>query len=126
MFKTIAIDFDGVIHRYSKGWHDGSAYDVPMEEAFSRIQSYLVEYHVYILSTRDPEEIEEWLKKHKAPFKFEVILNPDRIKSWDKRGVVGITNRKLIAALIIDDRALRFQGWNGIPDNLQAYVQLQV
>jgi len=29
--NTIAVDFDGVIHQYSKGWEDGSIYDKPVK-----------------------------------------------------------------------------------------------
>jgi len=27
---NIAVDFDGVIHKYSKGWHNGQIYDGPV------------------------------------------------------------------------------------------------
>ncbi len=34
MELKIAVDFDGVIHRYSKGWHDGTIYDPPMDGCY--------------------------------------------------------------------------------------------
>ena len=37
--KTIAVDFDGFIHKYSKGWHDGSIYDEPVEGAAEALLS---------------------------------------------------------------------------------------
>lgn len=119
---TIAVDFDGVIHHYSKGWHDGICYDKPKEGALEIIANWLAEYNVYILSTRNPFEIEEWLKKHNAPFKFRVIDPNSKEIFWTEDGVVGITNRKLAAFIYIDDRAYRFVGWNNIPSNLEAYV----
>ena len=39
--KTIAIDFDGVIHKYSKGWHDGTIYDKANEGAFEFIRELM-------------------------------------------------------------------------------------
>lgn len=120
--KTVAIDFDGVIHKYSKGWHDGTCYDVPMAGAFDRIQSLLTEYNVIILSTRNPFHIADWLKRENALFDFEVIPSEFSETFWNKDGVVGITNKKLVAFVYIDDRAYRFVGWDNLPDNLNAYV----
>jgi hypothetical protein len=40
--QTGAFDFDGVIHRYGEGWHDGTVYDDPVEgarEALMRLHS---------------------------------------------------------------------------------------
>ena len=65
-FKTVAIDFDGVIHQYSKGWQDGTIYDPPVDGAIAAINSLLKEdYSVFIFSTRPPKQIKKWLRdKH--------------------------------------------------------------
>jgi len=65
MRKTISVDFDGVIHRYSKGWHDGTTYDVPMPGAFEAIcKMRLRGYDVVIHSARPASMIQEWLSVH--------------------------------------------------------------
>lgn len=110
--KTIAIDFDGVIHKYSQGWKDGAVYDEPIEFAFDTINQLLKEFNVFILSTRNSKQIEEWLIKWGAPFKFEIIEGDSIF--WNKDGVVGITNRKLAAMAYIDDRAYYFQTWTDV------------
>ena len=30
--RRLAIDFDGVLHKYSKGFHDGTLYDMPVKD----------------------------------------------------------------------------------------------
>jgi len=36
---TVAIDFDGVLHRYSEGWKDGQIYDEPVEGSREALQA---------------------------------------------------------------------------------------
>jgi hypothetical protein len=51
--KRILVDFDGVIHRYSKGWADGSIYDDPVEGVQEYLQKFIDQgYEVMIYSTR--------------------------------------------------------------------------
>lgn len=42
--RTIAVDFDGVIHKYSKGWQNGSIYDEPVEGAKEALLELLEDY----------------------------------------------------------------------------------
>lgn len=98
----IAIDFDGVIHKYSNGWQFGKLYDGPIEGAIHSIRKILeMGYNIIIFSTRadNPKMIEDmyqWLEKHGLE---------------NKRDFIKITNIKPIAGVYIDDRAIRFTNW---------------
>ena len=36
--KNIAIDFDGVIHNFDKGWYDGTCYGEPLPGSLEAIK----------------------------------------------------------------------------------------
>ena len=106
MKKSIAVDFDGVIHGYSEGWKDGTIYDDPIpgvQEALKLLQS---DYEIIIFSTRNHDrtvdgdkqpnqvgEMRAYMEKHNIPF--------------DK---IHIENGKPLVKLLIDDNVYRFEG----------------
>jgi hypothetical protein len=104
--KTIAIDFDGVIHAYTKGWHDGTIYDEPMQGSLDAVKTLAVNNKIVIFSTRakgdgNLAEMKHWLDKHG----FLPFIND-------------ITHEKVIASIYIDDRGLRFTDWSNTLDTL--------
>ena len=117
--KTIAVDFDGVIHKYSKGWHDGSIYDLPTngcKDALKKLKDN--RYKIIIFTTRaydrvvngkfqknQVEEIKNYLTKNEIPF--------DKIYTDDG---------KPLCKFFIDDNALRFEGdWEKILIDIKRY-----
>lgn len=104
---TILVDFDGVLHLYSKKWKDGSIYDPPIDGAKEALQSLLDKgYEIVIFTTRaDPhiindveqsdqyQEVIDFLNKYEIPF--------TRVH----KGV-----GKPLARLLIDDNCYRFNG----------------
>ena len=97
MAMNICIDFDGVIHRYSRGWVDGTIYDPPVDGTESALSELLHNGHkVIIFSTRAFEQaaqMQEWLAKHHIPYSG-IHMKPG----------------KPMAHIYLDDRALTFKG----------------
>ena len=94
--KNIVFDFDGVIHRYSEGWKDGSIYDIPTVGIKETIAELREEYKVIVVSTRSAtkkgkKEIKEWLDK------YEIEVDD-------------IMDKKPPASMYIDDRGINFNG----------------
>ena len=98
--RTIVFDFDGVIHKYSEGWLDGSIYDEAILQG--------LDIPCAIVSTRDPYQIKEWWDRQLFNVAAEVISNDAQF--FNDCRFVGITNRKIAAQLYIDDRAYLYQG----------------
>ena len=103
----IAIDFDGVVHSNSKGFHDGTVYDPPIEGSIEAIKWFKSQGYDIILFTAKvkpdrplingktgEELIWEWLIKYE-------------IDTYIKE----ITCEKPRAICYIDDKGIRFESW---------------
>ncbi|MCX5000911.1 hypothetical protein [Streptomyces longwoodensis] len=110
--STIAVDFDGVIHAYSRGWQDGTIYDPPLPGALEALRTLMQDHAVFIHTTRDAATVAIWLADHG----FDTVIdvpgsNHPKREFWNDQGLLLVTDRKLPAVAYIDDRAIRFQSW---------------
>lgn len=103
---NLGIDFDGVIHKCSKGYYDGTIYDEPIEGSYEAIER-LAKNHTIIINTckAKPDRglvngktgtqlVWEWLEEH------------DMAKFVSK-----VTSEKPRARVYIDDKGIRFTDW---------------
>jgi hypothetical protein len=116
MTRTVCVDFDGVIHAYSRGWQDGSIYDQPLPGAIEALDLLMDDYAVIVHSTRDPEQIAPWLRERGVACRTDGV--PDEREFWNVTGTVLVTRRKYPAVAYIDDRAIRFRNWDQALDDL--------
>lgn len=97
MHKTICLDFDGVIHSYHLGYHDGTIYGEMMEGSVEAIKVLQKRgYTLVVLTAReDVSGIQQWI--------------------FEKCGIrLPVTNVKPKAIAYIDDRGIRFTNWKDI------------
>jgi hypothetical protein len=105
--KTIAIDFDGVIHKNSKGFYDGTIYDEPVKNVKKSLRFLSKKYILVIYSTKcrpdrdfpdnnsGASNIREWLEE------YDLWKYINRIEVY-----------KPPAFLYIDDSGFRFENWD--------------
>jgi hypothetical protein len=114
---AVAIDFDGVVHQYRRGWHDGTCYDGPMPGAIDALDDFRTRRPVAIVTARPIAMVADWFDVHAPHIPLYVDINLHR-EWWGELGTLLLTNRKIVAQHYIDDRALRFtaetDGWPGM------------
>tara|TARA_R100000426_G_scaffold80683_1_gene58515 strand:+ start:256 stop:636 length:381 start_codon:yes stop_codon:yes gene_type:complete len=104
--KNLAIDFDGVIHDFSKGYHDGTCYGDPIKGSLEAIKKLSIDYNIIIFTAKakpsrplvngktGTELVQEWLEKHNV-----------------MQYVTEITAEKPRSQIYIDDKGYHFQNW---------------
>ncbi len=111
---NLGIDFDGVIHKCSKGYHDGTIYDPPVEGAREALEKLSKKYTIIVNTCKAKSDrglvsgktgtqlVWEWLDKH------------DMSKFVSK-----VTSEKPRAVAYIDDKGFRFTGWETCIEDLK-------
>jgi hypothetical protein len=104
--KTIAIDFDGVIHNDHLGFHDGTIYGPPIDGVENALRQISSQYTIILYTCKanpdrplvnDKTGIEliwEWLDKYNLTSYITDIM-------WGKPNAI----------MYIDDKGYRFNNW---------------
>jgi hypothetical protein len=105
--KNIAIDFDGVIHNFDKGYHDGTCYGAPIPGSLVALKNLSKKHNIIIFTAKAKpnrplvngktgiELVTEWLEKHNV-----------------MKYVTEVTAEKPRSQIYIDDKGYRFENWN--------------
>ena len=104
--NNVAIDFDGVIHNFDKGWHDGTCYGEPLPGSLDAIKSLSKKYNIIIFTAK--------AKKNRPLVNGKTGV--ELVKEWlEKYGLIDfvseITSEKPRAKIYIDDNGYRFESW---------------
>ncbi len=106
---NLAIDFDGVIHKCSKGFHDGTIYDTPIKGSLEALATLSSQFNIIVHTAKakpdrplvngktGEELVWEWLKQYNV-----------------SQYVDEVTSEKPRALYYIDDKGLRFEDWDNM------------
>jgi hypothetical protein len=107
--KVIAIDFDGVIHRSSLGFHDGTVYDPPIEGAHEALKALSRDFTIVVYSCKANPSRPLINGKTGEELMWEWLEDFDM-----KQYVEKISFEKPNAVCYIDDKAVNFKDWNSV------------
>ena len=111
---NIAVDFDKVIHKCTKGYFDGTIYDDPVQGAYEALEKLSEAYTVIVYTCKAKSDrglvngktgtslVWDWLEEH-GMSKF----------------VSKVTSEKPRAVCYIDDKAVQFTDWDTCMESLR-------
>lgn len=103
---NVGIDFDGVVHKCSKGYYDGTIYDEPIEGSYEALKTIASKYTVIIYTCKAKPD------RGLVNGKTGTQLVWDWLKKYDMDQFVSkVTSEKPRARFYIDDKAIRFADW---------------
>ena len=112
---NIGIDFDGVIHKNSKGFYDGTVYDEPVEGSYDALEKISGMYDVIVYTAKAKSDRGLINGKTGIQLVWDWLRKNDMAKFVTK-----VTAEKPRAVAYIDDKAVRFDKWNECLDNLKS------
>lgn len=119
--RTISVDFDGVIHHYTR-WEPVPDNE-PVAGAIDALRALQTRYAVVVHTARNPSYVVGWLAFHGIAATEDDTHHPcyglgcddcDRTGyavTWNDPAWVLVSARKFPAVYYIDDRAIEFTDW---------------
>ncbi|WP_051743025.1 ASCH domain-containing protein [Kitasatospora sp. MBT66] len=109
---AVGLDFDLTLVRHDQGWQGGRIYGDPIPGALEALRTLQARRSVFVVTARHRihhPAVAAWLVRHG----FDAVVDDDPDRAYWLGHQVLVTNKKLGAALYVDDRALEFTGdWN--------------
>ena len=110
--KIVAVDFDGVVHKYTT-YKGKGVFEEPCDGVAWAMRMIKQEGGMVVINTcrRETQDISDYLKKHGIP--YDTINHSPRNKEFD------LGDKKVAADFYIDDKGISFRG-----DWKETYLQM--
>ncbi len=115
--STIAVDFDGVIHSFELGFHDGTIYGTPISGSAEALHKLSEKYNIVIYTAKAKSD------RPLVDGKTGTELVWEWLKKYDMADyVVDVTAEKPRCICYIDDKAIQFNNWNQALNDLAKFT----
>jgi len=111
---NIGVDFDGVIHKCSKGYHDGTIYDDPVNGAREALEQLSKQYTIIVCTCKAKKDRGLVNGKTGTELVWEWLEKNDMARFVSK-----VTAEKPRARFYIDDKAISFSSWDSCLDKIK-------
>lgn len=111
--QCVSVDFDGVLHSYHLGWHDGSVYGDMDISLVTRLHD--LGYAVAVSTARPIGPAVIALRRLGLSVLQDTFMRNEFWNGGASGTVVLVTNRKIAAIAYIDDRAIHYRFGQGHP-----------